>query len=248
MSLTKARSAGPSWAAIGVAAGATLLIPLWTRAAETAPDFRNDAVELWTARALAWVIAAAIAVVVWLLVSELRNGRSGVRNRPAMLLGVVVLPIFCVASGMLLVFMRAERVEFCSSCHRVMQAYVDDMTDPDGGSLAAVHFANRYIPTNQCYECHTSYGLFGTVRAKWNGIREVYRYYTRNYSQPITMWHPYSNSDCLKCHAGSRSWLALAAHTTDDMTARLYADETSCMACHDAAHRVRTRGGREAHR
>ena len=57
MSLTKARAVGRPWAATGIAAGAALLMPVWTSAAETAPDFRTDAVEQWTARALAWVIA-----------------------------------------------------------------------------------------------------------------------------------------------------------------------------------------------
>ena len=47
-----------------------------------------------------------------------------------------------------------------------MQVYVDDMLDSESESLAAVHYKNRYIPSNQCYDCHTSYGMFGTVEAK----------------------------------------------------------------------------------
>jgi cytochrome c nitrite reductase small subunit len=142
----------------------------------------------------------------------------------------------------LLVFVRAGSVEFCASCHLVMQPYVEDMRNPEGTGVAAVHFANQYIPGDQCYECHTSYGLFGTVEAKLHGIGEVVRYYTRTYREPIEMWQPYSNRDCLKCHAGSRKWLAVDAHTDDDMQGRLFADHTSCMSCHDPGHNVRVEG------
>ena len=153
----------------------------------------------------------------------------------------MILPSFSVATGMLLVFIRAGSVEFCASCHHVMQAYADDMTDPEGSGIAAVHFANRYIPGNQCYECHTSYGLFGTFEAKLHGIGEVYRYYTKTYNQPIEMWRPYSNRDCLKCHANSKKWLSLDAHSGGDTRAQLFDDRTSCMSCHEPGHRVRER-------
>jgi len=126
-----------------------------------------------------------------------------------------------------------------TECHHVMQDYADDMTDPDGTRLAAVHFVNQYIPSNQCYECHTSYGLFGTVEAKLHGVGEVFRYYSRTYDMPIEMWQPYSNSDCLKCHADSKKWLSLEAHTDEDMREQLFEDRTSCMSCHDLAHSVR---------
>jgi nitrate/TMAO reductase-like tetraheme cytochrome c subunit len=119
-----------------------------------------------------------------------------------------------------------------------MSDYAEDMTDPGGTGLAAIHYANRYIPSNQCYDCHTSYGLFGTVEAKLNGIAEVYRYYTRTYRQPISMWHPYSNRDCLKCHAESRKWLAIDAHVEGDTRQRLFGDLSSCMDCHVEAHLV----------
>ena len=41
--------------------------------------------------------------------------------------GAVVFPCVSTMFGTLLVFERAERVEFCGSCHKAMQAYVDDM-------------------------------------------------------------------------------------------------------------------------
>ncbi|HSN57809.1 MAG TPA: NapC/NirT family cytochrome c [Candidatus Sulfomarinibacteraceae bacterium] len=226
---------------LGVAAFATVLSPLSVLAADAALSFQDDPVERWTARGLAWVLAAASVLVVWSLFSVVVNGRGGGRNKLVMIVAVVILPSFSVATGMLLVFMRAERVEFCASCHLVMQPYAEDLTDPAGTGLAAVHFANRYIPHNQCYECHTSYGLFGTVEAKLHGIAEVFRYYTGRYDLPVEMWRPYSNRDCLKCHEGARRWLALDAHTDGDIQERLAADALSCMDCHEPAHTVSNR-------
>jgi len=129
-----------------------------------------------------------------------------------------------------------------------MQPYADDMSRPDGTDLAAVHFVNRYIPTNQCYECHTRYGLFGTVKAKIRGMGEVFRYYSGTYDLPIEMWEPYSNGDCLKCHGESRKWLAVEPHTAGDTAAQLFEDRLSCMTCHEPGHRVPDRRVDEAPR
>jgi nitrate/TMAO reductase-like tetraheme cytochrome c subunit len=223
---------------ISAAAALAVLAPTVVSASDGGTGFQNDPVELWTARGLTWVLLTAIVLALFSLVAVARNGGGGRPSWVVLLVAVVLLPSFAVASGMLLVFMRAERVEFCASCHLVMSDYAKDMTDPDGTGLAAIHYANRYIPSNQCYDCHTSYGLFGTVEAKLNGIAEVYRYYTRSYSQPIVMWHPYSNADCLKCHAESRKWLAIDAHVEGDTRQRLFDDLISCMDCHVEAHLV----------
>ena len=64
-----------------------------------------------------------------------------------------------------------------------MQSFVDDMRDPKSESMAAVHFKNKYIPDNQCYVCHTSYGMFGTVEAKMSGMIDVYRVLHQNLSE-----------------------------------------------------------------
>jgi hypothetical protein len=158
-----------------------------------------------------------------------------------LVVGAVLLPSFAVATGMVLVFARAERVEFCATCHGAMQDYVDDMIDPRGTGLAATHYAERHIPANQCYECHTSFGLFGTVKAKVHGVEQVLRYYSGRYDKPVEMWQPYSNGDCLKCHAGSRSWLAVTAHVSDGAKRDLFEDRVSCMECHASGHRLAAR-------
>jgi nitrate/TMAO reductase-like tetraheme cytochrome c subunit len=203
-----------------------------------APDFQHDAVEFWAARILVWALVMGVVLTIVALVRASRGQLVGPAGRALMLIAVVVVPAFCVSTGMLLVFTRAERVEFCASCHHVMEPYAADMTNPRGTGLAAVHFANRYIPGNQCYECHTSYGLFGTVKAKVHGMAEVVKYYGGLYDQPVAMWQPYPNGDCLKCHAESRKWLAVSAHSGGEVSRQLFSDELSCMECHVSAHQV----------
>jgi nitrate/TMAO reductase-like tetraheme cytochrome c subunit len=213
--------------------------PRLLHAESPGPNFQHDPVEYWAARILAWALTLAVILVAYTLVKAVRGQLGGISGKALMLIGVVLLPAFSVATGMLLVLTRAERVEFCASCHHVMKAYADDLTNPEGTGLAAIHFVNRYIPTNQCYECHTSYGLFGTAEAKIHGIGEVIKYYTGTYELPLAMWKPYPNADCLKCHAESNLWLSVDAHTHEETEEDLFANLTSCMECHGSAHEVR---------
>ncbi len=221
------------WATLTASPGMTI-------AAGTPQDFQYDPVEHWAARILVWVLLVSLAAVGYLLIRSLRGRLDGLLGKGLLFTGVVLLPTFSVATGMLLVLARAERVEFCGSCHKIMADYVDDMTNPHGDGLAALHFKYQYIESNQCYECHTSYGLFGTVEAKLHGIGEVVRYYTGSYDQPLSMWSPYPNGDCLKCHARSNKWLAQDEHVAGEAKRKLFEGATSCMSCHDSAHNVRT--------
>jgi nitrate/TMAO reductase-like tetraheme cytochrome c subunit len=229
---------------IAASAGFTATgLMLWRAAAEAAdaggtPDFQFDPVEYWAARILTWVVMISLAVIVVALIRARRGRLTGPTGKALLLSGVVLLPSFSVGTGMLLVFERAERVEFCGSCHHAMGEFVAEMQNPDGSSLASVHFGNQYIPSHQCYQCHTSYGLFGTMQAKIHGVGQVLRYYTGSFEPPATMWQPYPNADCLKCHARSRTWLAEPAHGDAEMRAGLFADEVSCMECHEPGHEV----------
>ena len=110
----------------------------------------------------------AVAILLYSLI-RYRGKLTGRLAWALLVSGVGLFPLLSVSFGNLLVFERAEKVEFCASCHLTMQVYVDDMVDPESESLAAVHYKNRYIPSKQCYDCHTSYGMFGTVEAKMAG-------------------------------------------------------------------------------
>ena len=189
--------------------------------------FQQDPVELYSSRFLAGVLIFGIVVVLYNLIRN--GGRMGGSASIALLVaGVVAVPMISVLLGTVLVFQRAERVDFCLSCHRTMQSYVVDLKNPHSTSLAALHYQNRYIPANQCYECHTSYGMFGTVEAKMSGLIDVYKYYTNTFHLPIHMRRPYPNTDCLKCHADSVKW----AGFHEEFKEALFTGETTCMQCH----------------
>ena len=75
-----------------------------------------------------------------------------------------------------------------------MTPFVRDLQDVKSDTLAATHFKNRYIRENQCYSCHSDYGLGGTITAKLAGLGHVYRYTTGRYTLPIKIAAPYPNS------------------------------------------------------
>jgi cytochrome c nitrite reductase small subunit len=213
-----------------------LFFPLVARAQEEAARYQQDPVEEIAARLVAALAVLGIVVVIASLLKY-----KGVALGPVawglLIGGAVALPFLVSGVGTILVFERAERVEFCESCHLTMQAFVDDMKNPKSNSLAALHYKNRYIPDNQCYACHTSYGLFGTVQAKKEGLHDVYHYYTRTFHLPIKLRHPYPNNDCLKCHAGSVKW----NEDHQDYKDALFSGGATCMQCHadaNPAHNV----------
>jgi hypothetical protein len=71
-----------------------------------------------------------------------------------------------------------------------MLPMVNDMQNAASNTLAARHFKNHWIPQNQCYECHSDYGLNGNLEAKMEGYRHLARYTTRTYQEPIKYPRP----------------------------------------------------------
>jgi nitrate/TMAO reductase-like tetraheme cytochrome c subunit len=187
-----------------------------------------DPVDHYGARVLGGLIVAGAVLILYSLL-RYRGKTSGVASWGVLVMGAAVIPIVVSTSGGVLVMERSQSVELCASCHQAMKLYVDDMKNPKSTSLAAVHYANRYIADDQCYACHTAYGMFGTLQAKRQGLSDVYRYYTHSFTVPIKMSQPYPNNDCLKCHSGSAKFLA--AHKKDREA--MLADEVSCMQCHE---------------
>ncbi|MGH9711717.1 MAG: NapC/NirT family cytochrome c [Candidatus Acidiferrales bacterium] len=220
----------------GTLSAGLILFPSVARAQQEATRFQEDPVEQVAVRVVVTLAVIGIGVVIYSLL-KYKGAAVGPTSWAFLLAGGVIFPLLITGVGTILVFERAERVEFCASCHLTMKSFVDDMKDPKSNSLAALHFKNRYIPDNQCYSCHTSYGLFGTVQAKKEGLNDVYKYYTRTFHLPIKLRHPYPNQDCLKCHAGSAKWIATHADYKD----ALFSGEASCMQCHadsNPAHNI----------
>ena len=197
--------------------------------------FENDPAEYYGSRFFLATLLLGAGLILCSLI-RYRGRLQGPMSWALLIAGVVVVPSISTMFGTLLVFERAERVEFCGSCHKAMQAYVHDMENPASESLAAIHYRNRYVPRNQCYTCHTSFGLFGTVQAKIAGVVDVHKYYTGNFRQQIRMREPYRNDDCLKCHAGAVKWSVNHAGSKDS----ILAGKATCLGCHGQAHPAHT--------
>lgn len=203
-------------------------------AQELTNSFQFDPVEYYGAKFLSWTLIIGMVLAVYSLSRVIRGHVGGAFFKSLLITTVVMLPLLSLSTGMLLLFDRAERVEFCASCHLTMKAYVEDMKNPGSEGLAATHYRNRYIHSNQCYECHTSYGMFGTLEAKIAGTVDVYKYFTRAYEFPLKMRLPYPNGDCLKCHAESAKWLGHEEHVSAKED--LFAEAVKCLDCHGVEH------------
>jgi len=228
--------------ALGTAFGSLLLsvFPFFASAGSAPTDpaaqFQQDPVQKVAAGVLLVLAVIGIVIVIYSLI-RYRGSAVGPASWVVLITGAVAFPLLITGVGTILVFQRAERVEFCASCHLTMQPFVDDLKNPKSNSLAALHYRNRYIADDQCYACHTSYGLFGTVEAKKEGLNDVYKYYTRTFHLPIKLKHPYPNNDCLKCHGGSAKWIA----SHQDYKDALFSGEATCMQCHadsNPAHNI----------
>jgi len=213
-----------------------LLVSVPARALAQQQAFQQDPVDQYGSHFLTVVIFIGVGLVLYSLF-RYRGKDVGPISWGLLIAGAIVFPMILSGVGTILVFERVKTVQLCGSCHLTMKSYVDDMMNPNSNSLAAVHYTNRYIAENQCYECHTSYGMSGTLEAKKQGIIDIYKYYTRTFQLPLQLRHPYRDGDCLKCHAGATKFIAAHEETQE----RIFAGKLTCMQCHaetNPAHNV----------
>ena len=149
------------------------------------------------------------------------------------LMALIVLPAAAVFLANYHTFEGVHEVRGCASCH-VMLPMVNDMQDPGSETLAARHFKNRWIADNQCYHCHSDYGLGGNLEAKMTGFRHLARYTTRTYHEPIKARVKFDNNNCLHCHEKTPKFVAVESHTTAHE--ELTTNQTMCVECHGDAH------------
>jgi cytochrome c nitrite reductase small subunit len=187
-------------------------------------------------------IAFAVLDLILLLSLARSIGRAGLTaaSKELMFLAVAVLPLALVFFAYSYGMQASEKVEACGSCH-VMGPWVKDLRDPKSETLAAMHFKNRYIQENHCYTCHSDYGMFGTVKAKWEGLGHIARYSTGLYEHPIKIARPFPNWRCLNCHGSSQKFLDPEKHPKEDL-ADMMSGKTSCLECHGPAHAPQTKG------
>ena len=162
-----------------------------------------------------------------------RFGLDG-RTKEFLIVPMAVLPLIIVFLGFSYGLEASKTVSSCGSCH-VMEPYVADLRNPASETLAATHFKNRFILSDQCYTCHADYGMFGGMRAKLDGVGHVVHNTLGSYKVPLTIAHPYPNVRCLGCHGESQRFLKSEGHPKEDQPG-LFKGEVSCIECHGPAH------------
>ena len=149
------------------------------------------------------------------------------------------LPLFCLGMGFSAEMDRSKSTEFCLSCH-IMEPYGKSLYVDDSKYIPAAHFQNHRVPAGEaCYTCHTDYALYGGFRAKLRGLHHIWVQYVGTPAQPIHLYSPYNNRECLHCHAGARSF---ESPTHLAMMDSLKSNEISCLSsgCHDTVHNIGT--------
>ncbi len=149
------------------------------------------------------------------------------------LIGLFVFPLIAVIATTTTVFEETKKVASCAACH-VMDPFVDNMRDAESSTLAAMHFKNKWIPENQCFACHTTYGIHGTFEAKRDGFRHWLLYVTDTYEEPITFKGSFPNVSCLECHQGTEKYEEVLSHQA--LSRELIEDRVGCYTCHGPAH------------
>jgi cytochrome c nitrite reductase small subunit len=203
--------------------------------------------EGWMGTAAQWTLGLGIAVAVLdLLVlglawQGLEGASSAATAKASLFLGLVVLPVIVTYFGYQHGFEASKTVESCGACH-VMTPFVADLRDPKSESLAAIHYKNRFIREDQCYTCHSDYGMFGTLQAKLEGFGHVVHWVTGTYTVPIKIAHPYSSPRCLACHAESQKFQKVESHPKAAMAPGIPGGP-SCLECHGPAHVSERRPG-----
>lgn len=146
---------------------------------------------------------------------------------------LLLLPGLALTGTLTSVMEETTAVSSCGSCH-VMRPFVSDMQNAESRTLAARHYQNRWIPRDQCFTCHATYGLHGMITAKSAALRHWLLYVTKSGSEPIRHRGPYPNANCLACHANARRFRNGASHRA--LVADLATNRVSCIQCHGAPH------------
>ncbi len=220
----------------GVSGLLLLLIPVAAAAAEVGVPLPRG----WIGTTSDWVRGFGIGFALLNLAllgfawKSLRSGGVTPTARGWLFVAVGLVPLMVAFLSFAHGLEGSSTVSACGSCH-VMTPFVQDLQDVKSDTLAAKHFKNRYIRESQCYTCHSDYGMFGTIKAKLDGLGHVWRYTTRSYDLPMKIAQPYSNVRCLGCHGASQKFLNAPGHPKEVMNS-LMDGTVPCLTCHRPAH------------
>jgi nitrate/TMAO reductase-like tetraheme cytochrome c subunit len=180
------------------------------------------------------LFAAAVAIVGLTFVEFVYRKRLARSTYHWLLLmGMVVLPGIVLMSTTVSLLEDTKTVASCASCH-VMRPFVQDMRNPESRTLAARHYQTRWIPDQQCYVCHSTYGVHGALDAKLSSIRHWFLYVTGSWQEPISYRGKYPNKNCLACHASAQRFERVSSHVS--YMDELRSNQRSCINCHGAPH------------
>lgn len=187
----------------------------------------------------------ALIIISIVLAGTLALRPSITSARAGKILAFVALLVFPVMAGTLGTtehLKRSTSTQFCLSCH-IMEDYGKSLRIDDREYMPAVHYQNNLIPRDHaCYTCHTNYAMFGGVQAKIKGLKHVYVNYFGTAEDPIKLYEPYNNRECLHCHLGGRSFEEGATHLQEDgHLDAMKRNELSCSSsgCHSLIHNVK---------
>ena len=180
--------------------------------------------------------------VLLLVIMAVRPGIT--RSREGKILAFValfVLPVLAGVGGTSAHMERSKETKFCLSCH-IMEDYGKSLHVDDPTYLAARHYQNNRVPRDSaCYTCHTDYGMYGDIKSKIRGLRHVYIQYLGTAPNPIKLYSPYNNRECLHCHEGARGFEGGVMHNLEaDTMKQIKENKISCTSsgCHDIVHNV----------
>lgn len=188
--------------------------------------------------AIALLVITASLLLVFAVRPALTRERGG---RILAFVGLFVLPALTFTVGVGAHVERSKRTEFCLSCH-IMEPYGRSLRIDDEEYVPAGHFQNARVDREEaCFTCHTTYALYGDLKAKIGGLRHLAANYLSAPPDTIRLYQPFHNRECLHCHSGARSFEESDTHTETDTTlAAIRANRVSCMSsgCHDLVHDV----------
>ena len=180
-------------------------------------------------------LVAALGAIIGLVITEFfyRRRLTRAAYHWMLLMSLAVLPGIALLNTSVVFMKETKAVSSCASCH-VMRPFVNDMKNPDSHTLAARHYQNRWIPDQQCYTCHTTYGAHGTLTAKLSAARHWFLYVLGSWEEPIRYRGTYPNNNCLACHQQAQRFARATFHASH--LTELATDQIACIRCHGAPH------------
>ena len=177
-------------------------------------------------------IAAAIPAITIAAIGVIRGRLPAALSVP----GVILIPIFAYLIGGLVMLEESKSVAFCGSCHEPMGPLVASLQQ-DNGSLASIHWRKGAVSHGDaCFQCHSGYGIWGSVGAKIAGITHMVHTVIGYNKYPLQA-RGFDINSCLACHAEAVSFRAQEAHRDRELQQQLLAGTIGCVgACHPDAH------------